>query len=83
MSVLSMIVIFISNASEALGLQRKHYCVISFIVYLQNFVVEIFIPSHRDIHWCLVVVNIKEKTFHCLDSLGAMDCCTENTDSLN
>ncbi|CAM0907395.1 unnamed protein product [Alopecurus aequalis] len=34
---------------------------------------KIFIPIHRDLHWCLAVINMKEKTFHYLDSLGGMD----------
>ncbi|XP_012699438.1 sentrin-specific protease 1 isoform X2 [Setaria italica] len=31
---------------------------------------KIFIPVHRDIHWCLAVINMKDKTFQYLDSLG-------------
>ncbi|CAL5061074.1 unnamed protein product [Urochloa decumbens] len=31
---------------------------------------KIFIPVHRDMHWCLAVINMKEKTFQYLDSLG-------------
>uniref|UniRef100_A0ACD5U5U8 Uncharacterized protein n=1 Tax=Avena sativa TaxID=4498 RepID=A0ACD5U5U8_AVESA len=34
---------------------------------------KIFIPIHRDIHWCLAVINMKEKTYQFLDSLGGMD----------
>ncbi|CAN6226538.1 unnamed protein product [Urochloa humidicola] len=33
---------------------------------------KIFIPVHRDIHWCLAVINMKDKTFQYLDSLGGL-----------
>ncbi|KAK1677985.1 hypothetical protein QYE76_038833 [Lolium multiflorum] len=34
---------------------------------------KIFIPIHRDLHWCLAVINMKEKTYQYLDSFGVMD----------
>ncbi|KAJ6828393.1 putative ubiquitin-like-specific protease 1B [Iris pallida] len=34
---------------------------------------KIFVPIHKDIHWCLAVINIKDKTFQYLDSLGGVD----------
>ncbi|XXG79246.1 hypothetical protein AAC387_Pa09g0359 [Persea americana] len=34
---------------------------------------KIFVPIHKDIHWCLAVVNIKDEKFQYLDSLGGMD----------
>ncbi|CAN6312811.1 unnamed protein product [Urochloa humidicola] len=34
---------------------------------------KIFVPVHKDVHWCLAVINMKEKTFQYLDSLGGMD----------
>ncbi|KQK04269.1 hypothetical protein BRADI_2g12720v3 [Brachypodium distachyon] len=34
---------------------------------------KIFVPIHKDVHWCLAVINIKEKKFQYLDSLGYMD----------
>ncbi|KAG8063411.1 hypothetical protein GUJ93_ZPchr0003g17910 [Zizania palustris] len=34
---------------------------------------KIFVPVHRDIHWCLAIINMKEKTFQYLDSLGGVD----------
>ncbi|XP_047065075.1 putative ubiquitin-like-specific protease 1B [Lolium rigidum] len=34
---------------------------------------KIFIPIHRDLHWCLAVINMKEKTYEYLDSFGVMD----------
>ncbi|KAL6657171.1 hypothetical protein ACP70R_004951 [Stipagrostis hirtigluma subsp. patula] len=33
---------------------------------------KIFVPIHRDIHWCLAVINMKDRTFQYLDSLGGM-----------
>ncbi|XP_062189936.1 putative ubiquitin-like-specific protease 1B, partial [Phragmites australis] len=33
---------------------------------------KIFVPVHRDIHWCLAVINMKDKTFQYLDSLGCL-----------
>ena len=38
-----------------------------------EFGVQIFIPIHRNLHWCLAVINMKEKTYQYLDSLGSMD----------
>ena len=38
-----------------------------------KFGVQIFIPIHRNLHWCLAVINMKEKTYQYLDSLGGMD----------
>ncbi|XP_008801096.1 ubiquitin-like-specific protease ESD4 [Phoenix dactylifera] len=34
---------------------------------------KIFVPVHKDIHWCLAVINVKNETFQYLDSLGGMD----------
>jgi Ulp1 family protease len=40
---------------------------------LSEFGVQIFIPIHRDLHWCLAVINMKEETYQYLDSFGVMD----------
>nr|XP_043606017.1 ubiquitin-like-specific protease ESD4 isoform X2 [Erigeron canadensis] len=34
---------------------------------------KIFVPVHKEIHWCLAVINKKEKKFQYLDSLGGID----------
>ncbi|TKY54157.1 Ubiquitin-specific protease ESD4 [Spatholobus suberectus] len=34
---------------------------------------KIFVPIHKDIHWCLAVINKKEKKFQYLDSLRGTD----------
>ncbi|KAK8965974.1 Ubiquitin-like-specific protease ESD4 [Platanthera guangdongensis] len=34
---------------------------------------KVFVPIHKDMHWCLVVINIKDKSFQYLDSFGCMD----------
>ncbi|XP_058075901.1 ubiquitin-like-specific protease ESD4 isoform X1 [Magnolia sinica] len=34
---------------------------------------KIFVPIHREVHWCLAVINIKDKKFQYLDSLGGKD----------
>ncbi|PAN50281.2 hypothetical protein PAHAL_9G470400 [Panicum hallii] len=34
---------------------------------------KIFVPVHKDVHWCLAIINMKENTFHYLDSLGGTD----------
>lgn len=34
---------------------------------------KIFVPIHREIHWCLAVINIKDEKFQYLDSLGGLD----------
>lgn len=34
---------------------------------------KIFIPVHKEIHWCLAVINKKEEKFQYLDSLGGVD----------
>lgn len=34
---------------------------------------KVFVPIHKDIHWCLVVINVKDETIQYLDSLGGMD----------
>nr|GEY35859.1 ubiquitin-like-specific protease ESD4 [Tanacetum cinerariifolium] len=36
-------------------------------------VVLIFVPIHKEIHWCLAVINKKDKKFQYLDSLGGAD----------
>ncbi|OEL14215.1 Ubiquitin-like-specific protease ESD4 [Dichanthelium oligosanthes] len=33
---------------------------------------KIFVPVHRDIHWCLAVINMKDKSLQYLDSLGGL-----------
>lgn len=38
-----------------------------------EFTVQIFVPVHKDIHWCLAVINVKNETLQHLDSLGGMD----------
>ncbi|MCE2055293.1 hypothetical protein HAX54_042362 [Datura stramonium] len=34
---------------------------------------KIFVPIHKQIHWCLAVINKKDKKFQYLDSLGGRD----------
>lgn len=34
---------------------------------------KIFVPIHKDIHWCLAVINLREKKFQYLDSLKGQD----------
>eukprot|EP00249_Psilotum_nudum_P014522 c24862_g2_i1 orf=1-1755(-) len=34
---------------------------------------KIFVPIHKDIHWCLAIINIREKKFEYLDSLKGQD----------
>lgn len=34
---------------------------------------KIFIPIHKEIHWCLAVINKKDEKFQYLDSLGGRD----------
>uniref|UniRef100_A0A0D9Y8B2 Ubiquitin-like protease family profile domain-containing protein n=1 Tax=Oryza glumipatula TaxID=40148 RepID=A0A0D9Y8B2_9ORYZ len=34
---------------------------------------KIFVPIHKEVHWCLAVINIRDKKFQFLDSLGSMD----------
>ncbi|CAO2831971.1 unnamed protein product [Amaranthus hypochondriacus] len=34
---------------------------------------KIFVPIHKDVHWCLAVINKKDKSFQYLDSLGGRD----------
>lgn len=34
---------------------------------------KIFVPIHQEIHWCLAVINKKDKRFQYLDSLGGTD----------
>ncbi|CAO2821966.1 unnamed protein product [Amaranthus hypochondriacus] len=33
----------------------------------------IFVPIHKEVHWCLAVINKKDKSFQYLDSLGGRD----------
>ncbi|KAF3322793.1 putative ubiquitin-like-specific protease 1B isoform X2 [Carex littledalei] len=35
---------------------------------------KIFVPIHKGTHWCLAVINVKQKSLQYLDSLGGMDC---------
>ncbi|KAJ6852668.1 putative ubiquitin-like-specific protease 1B [Iris pallida] len=34
---------------------------------------KIFVPIHKEVHWCLAIINVKDKKFQYLDSLGGMD----------
>ncbi|KAI0529608.1 hypothetical protein KFK09_002166 [Dendrobium nobile] len=34
---------------------------------------KIFVPIHKEIHWCLAVINVKDGSFQYLDSLGGLD----------
>ncbi|KNA24354.1 hypothetical protein SOVF_016580, partial [Spinacia oleracea] len=34
---------------------------------------KIFVPIHKEVHWCLAVINVKDKSFQYLDSLGGRD----------
>ncbi|WOL03303.1 hypothetical protein Cni_G12023 [Canna indica] len=34
---------------------------------------KIFVPIHKEVHWCLAVIDVKEKKFQYLDSLGGID----------
>ncbi|KAJ8426334.1 hypothetical protein Cgig2_024136 [Carnegiea gigantea] len=34
---------------------------------------KIFVPIHKEVHWCLAVINKMEKKFQYLDSLGGRD----------
>jgi sentrin-specific protease 1 len=34
---------------------------------------KIFVPIHKEIHWCLAIIDMKEKKFQYLDSLGGDD----------
>ncbi|XP_057772217.1 ubiquitin-like-specific protease ESD4 isoform X2 [Salvia miltiorrhiza] len=34
---------------------------------------KIFVPIHKEIHWCLAVINKKDEKFQYLDSLGGRD----------
>lgn len=34
---------------------------------------KIFIPIHKDIHWCLAIINVRDKKFQYLDSLKGRD----------
>ncbi|KAK4737700.1 hypothetical protein R3W88_001397 [Solanum pinnatisectum] len=34
---------------------------------------KIFVPIHKQVHWCLAVINKKEEKFQYLDSLGGRD----------
>lgn len=34
---------------------------------------KIFVPIHKEIHWCLAVINVKDESFQYLDSLGGSD----------
>ncbi|CAM0881221.1 unnamed protein product [Alopecurus aequalis] len=34
---------------------------------------KIFVPIHKEVHWCLAVINIRDTKFQYLDSLGSMD----------
>lgn len=38
-----------------------------------EFTVQIFVPVHKDTHWCLAVINVKNETLQYLDSIGGMD----------
>ncbi|GFP99899.1 ubiquitin-like-specific protease esd4 [Phtheirospermum japonicum] len=34
---------------------------------------KIFVPIHKGVHWCLAIINKKDKKFQYLDSLGGVD----------
>ncbi|KAL5701265.1 Ulp1 peptidase [Ranunculus cassubicifolius] len=34
---------------------------------------KIFVPIHKEIHWCLAIINVKDKKFQYLDSLKGRD----------
>lgn len=34
---------------------------------------KIFVPIHKEVHWCLAVINKKDESFQYLDSLGGVD----------
>ncbi|KAK2994508.1 hypothetical protein RJ640_001457 [Escallonia rubra] len=34
---------------------------------------KIFVPIHKEVHWCLAVINKKDEKFQYLDSLGGQD----------
>lgn len=34
---------------------------------------KIFVPIHKEIHWCLAIINVKDQKFQYLDSLGGFD----------
>ncbi|CAL9112486.1 unnamed protein product [Musa acuminata var. zebrina] len=34
---------------------------------------KIFVPIHREVHWCLAIIDVKKKKFQYLDSLGGID----------
>ncbi|XP_071937784.1 ubiquitin-like-specific protease ESD4 [Coffea arabica] len=34
---------------------------------------KIFVPIHKEVHWCLAVINKKDEKFQYLDSLGGVD----------
>ncbi|XP_039127431.1 ubiquitin-like-specific protease ESD4 [Dioscorea cayenensis subsp. rotundata] len=34
---------------------------------------KIFVPIHKEVHWCLAVINVKDEKLQYLDSLGGMD----------
>ena len=47
-------------------------CIFPIFNLLSEFIIQIFIPVHRDVHWCLAIINMKDKTFQYLDSLGGL-----------
>jgi len=47
-------------------------CLFPIFNLLLEFIIQIFIPVHRDVHWCLAIINMKDKTFQYLDSLGGL-----------
>lgn len=44
-----------------------------YVVHYISTLVQILVPIHQDIHWCLAVINIREKRFEYLDSLKGQD----------
>jgi hypothetical protein len=38
-----------------------------------EFTLQIFVPVHQHVHWCLAIINMKAKTLQYLDSLGGND----------
>lgn len=48
-------------------------CALTILLIGTTYHVQIFVPIHKEVHWCLAVINIRDKKFQYLDSLGSMD----------
>lgn len=42
-------------------------------IYVWSGFLQIFVPIHKEIHWCLAVINKRDQKFQYLDSLGGRD----------